>query len=139
MIVSSAFRLFIAGIPLNGHDPKSNITPKDPKRPKVAVFFADSHTLFGAGWLYPLLNTMLKYEGTALTYPAIDILVAKSQEETSQGHSLSWHLMRLGYGLKLFEIVASLSDMEVVQADEAVSAFDWSHLLLYLSISYNHT
>ena len=124
---------------MNGHDPKSNITPKDPKRPKVAVFFADSHTLFGAGWLYPLLNTMLKYEGTALTYPAIDILVAKSQEETSQGHSLSWHLMRLGYGLKLFEIVASLSDMEVVQADEAVSAFDWSLLLLFLSISYNHT
>ena len=73
--------LFHAGIPLSGHDAKGDAVPKDPKHPKVAVFFADSHTLFGSGWLYPLLNSMLKYEGKALAYPVIDILVAPPQEE----------------------------------------------------------
>eukprot|EP01036_Dinobryon_divergens_P028475 gene28475-37425_t len=95
-----------AGIPLSGHDAKGDAVPKDPKHPKVAVFFADSHTLFGSGWLYPLLNSMLKYEGKALAYPVIDILVAPPQEE----------------------LTATLSDMQVVQADDAVAAFDWSLL-----------
>lgn len=67
----------------------------DPNRPKLAIFFADSHTLFGAGWLPPLLHSLVKYEAKALIYPAIDILAASTDGSDGALFSFSFAVVIL--------------------------------------------
>mmetsp|Transcript_6549 Transcript_6549/g.9136 ORF Transcript_6549/g.9136 Transcript_6549/m.9136 type:complete len:92 (+) Transcript_6549:225-500(+) len=67
----------VAGLPtiesLHSNNPQPQ--PVAPSAKDMRVFFADSHCVFGEGWLPPLLHSLSKYDHKALAYPALDLLV----------------------------------------------------------------